>query len=96
MVRGRVTGDVVEVIVATYRSWREDRTIRLGAGLAYYMLFAIVPLLAVTAALAEWLFGPDEVQNYINDRLAQAGVDGGEASAQAISDELATASTQPT
>ena len=37
----------------TYEAWRQDRTHRLGAGLAYYALFTIVPLLALTAALAD-------------------------------------------
>ncbi|MGI9623476.1 MAG: YihY/virulence factor BrkB family protein, partial [Acidimicrobiales bacterium] len=94
MARRNLIREGVQVSFATYRSWREDRTIRLGAGLAYYMLFTIVPLLALTAALAEWLFGTDEVQNYINDRLAQVGVDQGEAGAEAISDELSDASTK--
>ena len=40
------------VVVETYTSWRSHRTIRLGASLAYYGLFAIVPLLAISFAVA--------------------------------------------
>lgn len=38
------------VITETYSSWRADRTIRLGAGLAYYGLFAVVPVLSISLA----------------------------------------------
>jgi membrane protein len=41
-----------EVLVNTYWSWRAHRTVRLGAGLAYYGLFAIVPLLSISLAVA--------------------------------------------
>ncbi len=32
------------IVVTTYRNWRRARTIRLGAGIAYYALFGVVPL----------------------------------------------------
>ncbi|MGI9601422.1 MAG: YihY/virulence factor BrkB family protein [Acidimicrobiales bacterium] len=63
-----------DIVLATYSSWRNDRTIRLGAGLAYYGLFTIIPLLALTAALAEMLFGTVDMTDYLADRLAQIGV----------------------
>jgi membrane protein len=40
------------VVTETYSSWRAHRTIRLGAGLAYYGLFAIVPLMSISLAVA--------------------------------------------
>ena len=46
-----------DAIVETHLEWRTDRTLRLGAGLAYYALFTIVPFLALTAALAWQVFG---------------------------------------
>lgn len=49
----RVVGGVV---VSTYRSWRADRTIRLGAGLAYYGLFSIASVLTLSLSLIS-LFG---------------------------------------
>ena len=39
--RGWIT-DVVDVVGTTYHHWRATRTIRLGAGIAYYALFALV------------------------------------------------------
>ncbi len=58
----------------TYAAWRKDRTIRLGAGVSYYALFTMVPILALTMALAGQFFGSSEVEAYIADRLAQIGV----------------------
>jgi len=43
---------LLRLSVATHKNWRRDRTIRLGAGLAYYSIFTLIPLLALTAAMA--------------------------------------------
>jgi membrane protein len=59
-----------EVVVETYGEWRRHRTIRLGAGLAYYGLFAFVPLLAVSLSLAGLFFATEDVQSYLATRLA--------------------------
>jgi membrane protein len=60
----------------TYGQWRRHRTIRLGAGLAYYGLFAIVPLLAVALAVAGLVVSRSDVQSYLADQLsAVLGVD---------------------
>jgi membrane protein len=86
--RWPILGSVVEVASATYASWREDRTLRLGAGLAYYALFTVVPFLALTTALAEQIFGLVDVAGYLADRLEQLGiVDAGEAG-ESIATEL--------
>lgn len=42
---------VASILGRTYRSWRAHRTIRLGAGLAYYGLFSLTSVLAVTLGL---------------------------------------------
>jgi membrane protein len=57
-------------VVETYGEWRRHRTIRLGAGLAYYGLFAFVPLLAVSLSLAGLFFATEDVQSYLATRLA--------------------------
>jgi membrane protein len=60
----------------THGQWRRHRTIRLGAGLAYYGLFALVPMLAVALALAGMVISRDDVQSYLADQLAELfGVD---------------------
>ena len=53
----------------TYNIWYEERTIRLGAGLAYYGIFAVVPLATLAVALAQVLFSQDEVQQFITEQL---------------------------
>ena len=55
----------------TYEQWRNHRTIRLGAGLAYYGLFAIVPILAVALSLAGLFISQSDVQSYLADQLAE-------------------------
>ena len=60
----------------TYEEWRNHRTIRLGAGLAYYGLFAIVPILAVALALAGLFISQSDVQSYLADQLSDLlGID---------------------
>ncbi len=55
----------------TYEQWRDHRTIRLGAGLAYYGLFAIVPIMAVALSLAGLFIAQNDVQSYLADQLAE-------------------------
>jgi membrane protein len=62
--------------VETYGQWRVHRTIRIGAGLAYYGLFALVPMLAVALALAGLVISQDDVRSYLTDQLSEVfGVD---------------------
>lgn len=57
-------------MLSTYHEWRRHRTIRLGAGLAYYGLFALVPLIALSLAIAGFFFAEAEVQEYLTELLA--------------------------
>lgn len=86
--RWPLIGVVVEVVGQTYASWREDRTLRLGAGLAYYALFTIVPFIALTAALAGQLFGLIDMASYLTDRLEQMGIVEAGAAGESIATEL--------
>ena len=58
------------MLTETYGEWRRHRTIRLGAGLAYYGLFAFVPVLAVSLSLAGIFFQKTDVQDYLAGQLA--------------------------
>jgi membrane protein len=84
----------MELVSDTYAAWRRSRTIRLGAGLAYYALFAIVPLLAISLALAQFLFSQEELQEQLAGRLEN--ILGGEADqvAALLTEQLGNASTQ--
>jgi membrane protein len=55
----------------TYLLWYQERTIRLGAGLAYYGIFAIVPLLTLSVALAQLVFSQADVQQFLTDQLVR-------------------------
>lgn len=61
---------LAEVVGATYEKWRVQRTVRLGAALAYYGLFAIVPILSLTLAVLSALFSGVDVDETI-DALAE-------------------------
>lgn len=79
---------------STYEAWRQDRTMRLGAGLAYYFLFTLVPFVALTAAVVELIFGRNDVVAYLRTRVEELGVPEAEALAEAIGDAIADRSTQ--
>lgn len=87
-------GEIVDIGRQTYESWRQDRTLRLGAGLAFYALFTIVPLLALTAALADLLFGSLDMQKYFAERLAQFGLLDAEDVSVALTRELSRGDVQ--
>jgi membrane protein len=53
-------GVAPSIVRATYASWREHRTIRLGAGLAYYGLFSLTSVIAVSIGLLR-IFGRSSV-----------------------------------
>lgn len=84
---------VYEVLDATYAHWRATRTLRLGAGIAYYALFAIVPLLSLAAVLAARLISADTAREFVVgalDGLVEGGV---EELADSVVDEVMGASS---
>ena len=54
-----------------YREWRLDRTVRLGASIAYYLLIALVPLLTLAIGIAGIFFSGQEVSSYIIELFAK-------------------------
>lgn len=67
MRRGIALSPSMRAIVAAWDGWLDHRTIRLGAGLAYYGLVALVPLTVVVVYVAGLVVGPDQ----LGDRLAE-------------------------
>jgi membrane protein len=65
--------------------WSHDRAPRLGAALAYYTIFSIVPLLIVIIALIGLFFGQDAAQSAIMGQVSNLV---GEQSAAAIKDMI--------
>jgi membrane protein len=72
--------------------WSADRAPRLGAALAYYTLFSLVPLLVIVIAIAGFAFGQQAAQGYIIEQLGSLV---GERSAKTIQDMVENA-RQPT
>ena len=83
---------VIQVVTTTYGNWRRARTIRLGAGIAYYALFALVPIITLSIVVAQWFVGEPEVAGAIEDLVDRAGVD--PSVAQALTSEVERTSTQ--
>lgn len=72
----------------TYEQWRDHRTIRLGAGIAYYGLFALVPLLALALAVAGLVISRADVEAFLTERLSEwLGIEATEIS-RALTDAL--------
>lgn len=67
--RSRPVRSAVGLLRNTYENFRADRAIRLGAGLAYYAVFALVPLATTALAIAGLLFSSSEIREFIGDQL---------------------------
>lgn len=65
-----------ELLGATYRSWRADRTIRLGAGLAYYGLFSLASVLAVSIGILRIVGRHQAIEEAVADRVDEFVTDG--------------------
>lgn len=57
------------ILWSAYRSWFDHRTIRFGAGLAYYGLFASVPPVAVALFVFGLFFSQQDVGQYVATQL---------------------------
>ncbi len=53
----------------TYTNWRNDRTLRLGAGLAYYTVFSLVPMMAISVVVASLIFPADAVIKFLQEQV---------------------------
>lgn len=58
------------LLVESGREWSSDRAVRLGASLAYYSLFALIPTLALAVSLASLFFGQEEVSQQLYDAIS--------------------------
>ena len=69
----------------TFTQWGDDRVPRLGAALAYYTVFSIVPLLVIIIAMVGLVFGQEAAQSYILEQIKGLV---GEQSAEAIKEMI--------
>jgi len=68
---GLVAGTIATVGQAA-REYSADRAARMGAGLAYYSLFALAPLLFLAISLAGLIIGTETAQGELEARLSNA------------------------
>lgn len=84
----RVLSDAGRYLKLTFKAFSNDNTFELGAALAYYTIFSIVPLLVVIISVTGFIYGQDAVEgrlfNELNDLV---GAD----TAAALEDMLANA-----
>jgi membrane protein len=59
------------IFIEAAREWSTDRAVRLGASLAYYSLFALIPTLALAVSLASLFFGQEEVSRQLYTSMAE-------------------------
>lgn len=74
-----------ELLRDTYENWREDRAIRLGAGLAYYGVFAAVPLLTSAIGVAGMVFSEVQIRDFLTGSVEALLGDVSEGSTEVIS-----------
>jgi membrane protein len=73
------------LVKEAFSDWSRDHAPRLGAALAYYTVFSLVPFLVVVIALIGLVFGQEAAQSAI---LSQIAALVGEQSAEAIKDMI--------
>lgn len=78
----------IRIVLDTYGSWRNDRTIRLGAGLAYYGLFSLASVLTLSLGIIRLLGQRSEVEGYLSERFEDAFGDIGVEAAELITEQL--------
>src|SRR5258706_12652578 len=73
----------------TAASWSRDMSSRLGAAIAYYSIFSLVPLIVIAVAIAGLTFGQEAVRGEVSAQLRDLL---GSAGAQAVTAMLVGAS----
>jgi membrane protein len=57
------------VLKDAFHKWREDKTVSMGAALAYYAVFSIAPMLIICIAIAGSVFGEAKARGEVVDQL---------------------------
>lgn len=76
------------IAVSTVAGWLEDRALSMGASLAFYTTFSMVPLLLIAISIAGIWFGNDAARNAVVNEFE---ILAGSSAAQSINDLLVNA-----
>jgi membrane protein len=83
---------MADILLQTYRGWRDHRVVRLGAAMAYYGLFALVPMVTVLVVVADLLVSYDAAVAYVATPLAELLGEDVDTVAATLSDRIGSAS----
>lgn len=72
------------LLKATFAEWKEDKSSRLAAALAYYTVFSLAPLLMIVIVVASFIFGDDSKTVVIDQFQSLVGRQGAETIQTAI------------
>jgi membrane protein len=61
----------LSLLKESFKEWKEDDALQLGAALAYYTIFSIAPLLLIVIAVAGFVWGREAVQGQIVGQVDQ-------------------------
>lgn len=69
-----------QLVVQTVMKWQQDKCLEMGAALAYYAVFSILPLLLIILSVVGFFLGPDtdafpQVMNFVETALPPEAVD---------------------
>jgi membrane protein len=71
---------LIDVLKTAASEWLDDKAPRLGAALAYYMIFSVAPIVVIVIGIAGLIFGRDAAQQGIIDEITGlVGAEGGAA-----------------
>ena len=82
-----------DLVVRSFKGWRDDNASSMGAALAFYTLFSLAPLLLVALAIAGFFFDRSQAQGALIGQLGQLigerAAHGVEMLLQAANDQMA-------
>lgn len=61
----------INIVLQTYKNWRDDRTLRLGAGIAYYGVFAIIPMFTLMLGVTAYFYSSQDIKEFVSDVLVR-------------------------
>jgi membrane protein len=77
--RAPSTKTIIGIVKETFQEWNEDKVPLWAAGLAYYTVFSLAPLLLIAIAIAGAVFGEEaargELVNQIRGLIGQEGAE---------------------
>ncbi len=67
-----IVGRTFATLLRSAKAWSDDRAIRLGAAIAYYSLFALIPILLLAVSLAGIIYGQEVAGSSLENGLRDA------------------------